>query len=186
MRDREPKGTTRKTSIFIFGEGSSLFKTHPCVYMSGGLYLLLPLMETVCRDPPYLVHSFLVLGELPDLVFSRCPQFLYHHVIQLFPISFLGSSLSRFHRHVCFVQKTVSSPLLVWMCANKSGRSCIYIYIYMLPPPPNVDMFVAFNVICGVLCLCWCFGESGKNRCLTKVYSDSTWETKHPGKGSPL
>ena len=92
------------------------------IHMSGGLYLLLPL-ETVCWDPPYLVHSFLVLGRLPDLVFHAVLNFYTNMSYNCFPISFLGSSLSRSHRHVCFVQKTVSSPLLVWMCANKSGRS---------------------------------------------------------------
>ena len=94
--------------------------------MSGGLYLLLPLMETVCWDPPYLVHSFLALGRLPDLVFHAVLNFYTTMSYNSFPISLLGSSLS--HRHVRFAQKTVSSPLLVWMCAffffkkKKSGR----------------------------------------------------------------
>ena len=93
--------------------------------LSGGLYLLLPQMETVCWDPPYLIHSFLVLGRLPDLVFHAVLNFYTTMSYNGFPISFLGSSLSRSHRHVRFVQKTVSSPLLVWMCANKSGRSAV-------------------------------------------------------------
>ena len=41
--------------------------------------------------------------------------------------------------------------------------TCLYTYI-CYGPPPNVDLFVGFNGICGVLCRLLCFVESSNKK----------------------